>query len=229
VFVFAFVAIGVALLPLNYGAYAVFLTPGFVLLAETQPGHGDLAVVRVVNTLLGATIAMLASRLVLPLSERDQFRPLMANALRSLQTLLTVVAAERPAAASLRDARRKVGLAILNAEASYQRLLTESRVAPAESEALLTLLLYVHRLASGLIALAVAEGSLAHRQLAGQAASLSAGLDELREAILLRRIPEVTAADGVVESGARVDRLFDQLAVMRNAASRWNTGGANTF
>jgi hypothetical protein len=227
VFVFGFVALGVALLPLNYGVFAVFLTPGFVLLAETHPGQLHLAGARVVNTLLGATISLLCTRLLLPIREREQFRPLIVTALIELEALLGVAAASPVSAAALREARRKTGLALLNAEASYQRLITESGLAPGESEALLTLLLYVHRLASGLIALAVAEGSEAHRQLAGQAQKLMAALDEIRGAISERvRLSEAAAptnpAAQAIQQGERVDRLFDQLAVLRNATFRWN-------
>ncbi|HEX4355289.1 MAG TPA: FUSC family protein, partial [Polyangiales bacterium] len=139
-FVFAFVAIGMTLLPLNYGVFAVFLTPGFVLLAETGAGRLDLAGVRVSNTLLGAVIALLGSRLLFPVRERDQFRPLIVDAVAALESLLSVAASPQPSAAALRAARRKIGLALLNAEASYQRLLTETGLGAVESEALLTLL-----------------------------------------------------------------------------------------
>jgi uncharacterized membrane protein YccC len=225
VFVFGFVALGVTLLPLNYGVFAVLLTPGFVLLAETHAGHLNLASVRVINTLLGATISLLCTRLLLPIREREQFRPLIATALAELAALLQISAASPVSAGSLREARRKTGLALLNAEASYQRLLTETGLAPGESEALLTLLLYVHRLASGLVALAVAEGSEAHRQLADQAPKLTAALAELRTAISERcglSEASTTPAALPMEQGERVDRLFDQLAVLRNATLRWN-------
>ena len=39
-FVFAFVTLGMAVLPLNYGAFAVFLTPGFVLLVNQRGDAG---------------------------------------------------------------------------------------------------------------------------------------------------------------------------------------------
>ena len=39
----------VALLPLNYGAYAVFGTPAFVLLAESSVGDWHLAGLRIVT------------------------------------------------------------------------------------------------------------------------------------------------------------------------------------
>jgi uncharacterized membrane protein YccC len=223
-FVFGFVALGVALLPLNYGVFAVLLTPSFVLLAETHAGQLSMAGVRVINTLLGATVSLLCTRLLWPISEREQFRPLIGQALAELEALLRISAAPQVSAAALQEARRKTGLALLNAEASYQRLLTESGLAPGETEALLTLLLYVHRLASGLIALAVAEGSEAHQRLQQQAPKLVAALDDLRSAIAQRSQPSAPAhgTEAAEQQGERVDRLFDQLAVMRAATSRWN-------
>lgn len=223
-FVFVFVAIAMALLPLNYGVFAVFLTPAFVLLAERQAGNVDLTTVRVINTLIGATIALLGSRLLFPLSERDAFRPLMAEAFGSLRVLLDVAASQRPSPSRLRAARRRLGLALLNAEASYQRLLTESGLASKDSEAVLTLLLFAHRLASGLIALSVVEGTLAHAALVARASAVGSELLELQEAMLSRDALKARALGegGNAESGARVDVLFAQLAVLRDALTRWN-------
>jgi uncharacterized membrane protein YccC len=226
-FVFAFVTVGMALLPLNYGAFAVFLTPGFVLLAERNAGELDLAWVRVVDTLLGALIALLGSRLLFPLSERDQFRPLMDKAVLTLRGLLEVAAAPAPSNTQLRTARRQLGLALLNAEASYQRLLSESGLALEESEALLSLLLYAHRLASGLIALALAEGTQSHRRLIESAPELARAIDEVHQLIARRKLASAPPepARRAVALGDRVDRLFDQLAILHGAAVRWNEHG----
>jgi uncharacterized membrane protein YccC len=226
-FVFVFITVGTALLPLNYGAFAVFLTPGFVLLAETQAGNVDLAGVRVVNTLVGATIALLGSRLLFPLSERDAFRPLLSEVFAALSALLSAAAAVAPSQPRLRAARRRLGLALLNAEASYQRLLSESGITSEESEAVLTMLLFVHRQASGLIAMAVAEGTLAHQRLAEHAPALARELSLLQDAIALRRAPAAVvfarapSALNQEEGAERVETLFEQLDVLRSALTRW--------
>ncbi len=230
--VFVFVAIGLAVLPINYGAHAVFLTPAFVLLAETQAGNLDLAGPRVINTLIGAGIALLSSRLLFPISERDQFRPLMAKTVHDLRALLAVAALPPPRAkGALRQARTDLGLALLNAEASYQRLLTESSILPDESEALLTLLLYTHRLSSGFIALALVSGSQVHQHLQNEKGELLVELAELEHAIRDRSHPpprsRVSMAPPALDAEAldgdeRVDVLFEQLDVLRNAVLRWN-------
>ncbi|HKP59324.1 MAG TPA: FUSC family protein, partial [Polyangiales bacterium] len=220
--VFAFVALAVALLPLNYGAFAVFLTPGFVLLAETHAGNPELAGVRVLNTLLGALIALLGSRLLFPLSERDQIRPLLAAALGELSALVSVVAVNPLTIERVRATRRNLGMALLNAEASYQRLLTETGIPPEQSEAVLSLLLYAHRMASGLIAIAFARGTVLHLRLCERAEELRRGLTDLRGAIAERSDPG-PAPDraSLTDSTERVEILFEQLAILRTATLRF--------
>jgi uncharacterized membrane protein YccC len=225
--VFVFVAVAVALLPLNYGAFTVFLTPAFVLLAETQAGNTAVVSERIVNTLLGAVLALFCSRLILPLSERDQVRPLLVAALARLEALVALSASNEPVIDQVRAARRALGMALLNAEASYQRLLTESGIPAEQSQALLSLLLSSHRIASGLIAIVFARGTPLHERLTERATELQAALASLREAIQARRDPAPTpepadAADPV----ERVEVLFEQLAVMRAAALRFNAGPA---
>ncbi len=221
--VFVSVAAAVAVLPLNYGAFTVLLTPGFVLLAETHVGNADLTGMRIINTLLGAGIALFGSRLLFPLSERDQIRPLMAAALDRLLLLLAAAAEDPPSIDRVREARRSLGLSLLNAEASYQRLLTETGIPPEQSEAMLSLLLYAHRLASGLIAVAFARGTLLHARLAERADALRSAIEDVRDAIAERRSPALAppAASGLTDSTERVEVMFEQLAVMREASARF--------
>jgi len=219
--VFAFVSVAVALLPLNYGAFTVFLTPAFVLLAETHTAQPALAGVRTLNTLLGACVALLGSRLLFPLSERDQIRPLLGTALASLCELLLLAAQPEPSVAETRAARRRLGLALLNAEASYQRLLTEAGIAPDQAEAVLSLLLYSHRFTSGVITTVFARGTGMHQHLVARAGELRAGLTDLREALVERRPPAPTPEPlDAGDVGERVEALFEQLAVMRAATLR---------
>ena len=220
--VFVLVAVAVALLPLNYGVFAVFLTPAFVLLAETHAGNSDLAGVRIANTLLGASIALLASRLLFPLSERDQIRPLLADALGKVVSLLSSIAVPEPAIEQVRAARRALGLSLLNAEASYQRLITETGIPPEQSEAVLSLLLYAHRITSGLIAIVFVRGSELHARLIARGEPLRASLLDIRAAIAERGTPrpapEPEPADEATE---RVELLFEQLAILRAACLRF--------
>ena len=73
----------VALLPLNYGAYAVFGTPAFVLLAESSAGDWHLAGLRIVNTLIGGALALIGAQLLWPGEERNRLPELAATAIRA--------------------------------------------------------------------------------------------------------------------------------------------------
>ena len=73
VLTFVFAASCVALLPVNYAAFSVFLTPTFVLLAEASAGDWNLAETRVLNTLLGGALALAGARFLWPSPERERF------------------------------------------------------------------------------------------------------------------------------------------------------------
>jgi uncharacterized membrane protein YccC len=223
--VFVFVAAGVALLPINYGAYAVFLTPGFVLLAEHAAGDAGLARVRVLNTLLGAGVALLCARTLLPFSERDQFRPLMVEALGKIAGLARLVTTGSRDAAALHRERRRAGLALLNAEASHQRLLSEAVLAPEESEALSTMLLYAHRV-TALLTVLGASGE-AERDAGVAITRVASELDALAERV--RGRTRHSAPDGLLEGSRpapgeaadRISHLCAQLDVLVRAAARF--------
>jgi uncharacterized membrane protein YccC len=220
--VFVMAAVSVAVLQLNYALFATFLTPTFVLLAEINGGDWRLAEVRVVNTLLGAAIALAGAWLLWPSWERARFPALVADALAAVRAYARAVAAAAPAA-ELRRARRQVGLAINNAEASLARLLAEPRARGVEPP--LTLLFYARRLTAALTALA----SLPDVAAAAPAwPVLERTLGELEAAARDRRPPPPHRAEDVVPVGpaapalrVRVARLLEQVEVLHRAVDRW--------
>lgn len=162
VFSFVFAAVSVAVLPLNYTAYSVFLTPTFVLLAEANAGDWHLAGVRVIDTLLGGALALLGARLLWPAPEWKRLPTYLAAALRANRDYLrTAVAtfADRSDAAGrlLRARRRDAALAAINAEESFQRLMGEHKGSPAALAPVMTFLTYARRFAVSVAALAVAR------------------------------------------------------------------------
>ncbi|HEX3772168.1 MAG TPA: FUSC family protein [Polyangiaceae bacterium] len=213
--VFVFIAIAVALMPINYGIFALFLTPSFVLLAERSSGEPGLPSVRVLNTVLGAAIALAGSRLLFPLSERDGVRPRVAEALRALRQLLDA-ATGPPADPAVKAARRDAGLALSNADASFQRALTESPRGGQENEALLSLLLYTHRVAAALNGVARAGDAEALATLRRAAPALDAALDDLADAVAGDRPPAPLPNLDALPEGITSD-----LAVQHVAALRW--------
>ena len=237
--VFVFALLSVALLPLSYAAFSVFLTPTFVLLAEASTGDWHLAGVRILNTALGGGAR--AGRQPAAVAESG-IRPAAANLARTITALRNYLALvvqrfddrSEDASRGLREARRQVGLAILNAEESFQRLLGEHR-GPAEALApAMTLLTYTRRFTASIAALALSRHSVdaipaealapfaraADAALADVAAALAAG----RAPAPLGELPEPPSAAASPLLRGRLTRLGRQLKTLRDAAARWVEG-----
>ncbi|MDF1506468.1 FUSC family protein, partial [Roseisolibacter sp. H3M3-2] len=146
----------------NYALFTFFLTPLFVLLAEPALGDWRLAGVRIVDTLTGGALAVLASRVLWPRYESAGIPATLGTLLERVRE--TFAAAARSAGLLPDDggpsparARRRMGLAANLADAALERWLAEpQRVAGHDAEALLTVLAEVRRVGvacSGLAAL----------------------------------------------------------------------------
>ena len=228
----------IALLPMNYAAYSVFLTPTFVLLAESGGGDWHLASARVINTLLGGALALAGARLLWPSPEWRRLPGYMADALTATREYLACVAElfeDRSVDASsrIRAARRRIGLAAVNAEESFQRVLAEFEGPPAELSPLMTFLTYTRRVAASIAALALArhiapEGSAAALEPFARRAETV--LDDLALAAAERRRPAalpILVQDAELDRSAvpllraRVDRLARQIRLLHDAVDRW--------
>jgi len=214
VFVLAVAAVSVLLV--NYGVYSALLTPTFVLLAETSTPDPHLAGIRMINTLIGGALALVAARVLWPAPEGLAFRGRLASAIHALAAYVRV-ATRRHAHAATRaeadDARRAAGLAVLNAEESLQLVLWEGRRDRA-GEAGMAALAYVRRAAEAANALGYAPASnpdaSAHVMAFGEAAEraldeLASSLDTAPEEV---RIPDLTAP----ASKPVVERLMQEIA-----------------
>jgi uncharacterized membrane protein YccC len=230
-----FVACCVALLPVNYGAFSVFLTPTFVLLAEASAGDWHLAGTRVMNTLLGGALALGGARFLWPIPERKRFPAYAAAALRASREYLAYVIehyddTSAAAGEQMRALRRAVGLASVNAEESLQRALGEAhgdtrRLAPA-----LTYLAYTRRYVASVAALAISRHSADHPMtpvLEPFRAFVVATLDDLADALMEGRsprpLPPFKAADLRGASDlvlARTERLSRQVGTLHDAVAR---------
>jgi len=154
--------VSVALLPVNYTAFAIFLTPTFVLLAEASAGDWHLATVRVINTLLGGALALLGARLLWPAPEWRRLPTYLAAALRANRDYLQTVVRSFPdrsdaAGEAMRTRRRDAALAAINAEESFQRLLAEHGGKSEVLAPVMTFLTYVRRFTVSVAALAVSR------------------------------------------------------------------------
>jgi uncharacterized membrane protein YccC len=240
---FVFAAACVALLPVNYAAFSIFLTPTFVLLAEASAGDWHLASTRVANTLLGGALALAGSRLLWPSPEKARLPGLMAAALRANRDYLDRVVAlfdDRSEAAgrAIRAARRRIGLATVNAEESFQRLLGESSGSRGRLASAMTFLTYTRRLTASIAALSLArhtEPSANAEALRPFVETATRVLVDLADSVETGRepapLPTVMASEAARarEAGippllrARLDRLARQIRLLHDAIARWTT------
>ncbi|MGK3987774.1 FUSC family protein [Sorangium sp. So ce136] len=245
--IFVLATAGVALLPVNYGVFSALLTPTFVLLAELGSGDYHLTQLRVVNTLIGGAIALAAIALLWPSPERDRFPEQMAQALRAAREVLAQAAAsygseQGGAEAPLAAARRDAGLATSNAEASFQRLVSESRGAAEALEPLMAELTYTRRFVASVVALASSPGPRAspsrREELARFERRMGRALEDLAAAVAEQRppapLPDVLAPEpaddgsGVEPAPTTLGTLFEaqlvriarQVTVLHAAVSR---------
>jgi uncharacterized membrane protein YccC len=245
VLVFLTAAISIAVIPLNYGLYTVFLTLTFVLLAEVGTGNWGLARVRILNTLMGGALALACTWLLWERSERELFPRHMAAALRAQREYFRLVfstglSGKWSGDEALSEAQRKLGLETLNAEASFQRLLSEPRRRTEPIEPLMTLLTYTRRLAASVISIASSfqylgmEGArerlepfvgVAGRTLEDLAEAVEAGrppapLADL-EAVLGGSAPSPEAGDSLL--WLQLQRAARHLSTLHGAVSRRGT------
>ena len=162
VFSFIFAAVSVAVLPINYTAFSIFLTPTFVLLAEASAGDWHLATARVIDTLLGGALALLGARLLWPAPEWMRLPTYLAGALRANRNYLQTVVRSFPdrsdaAGEAMRARRRDAALAAINAEESFQRLLAEHGGRSELLAPVMTFLTYMRRFTVSIAALAVSR------------------------------------------------------------------------
>jgi uncharacterized membrane protein YccC len=232
---FVFTAAAVTVMPLSYAAFSVFVTPAFVLLAEVSAGDWELAGVRVLNTLMGGALALLAARLVWPAPEWHRVPEHLAEAMRArreyLRAVLALVTGEMKSLSGLREARAHLARTAANAEESFQRLLGEHRGPVAELEPLMALLAESRRVNASLGALAL-SGTVgeADRAMVGDfGRAADALLAELADALREGRAPgppppeldtppEAPAGEGSAALlHARLRRLAHQLGELRRA------------
>jgi uncharacterized membrane protein YccC len=231
-----FVACCVALLPMNYAAFSVFLTPTFVLLAEASAGDWSLTGTRVLNTLLGGALALVGARLLWPSPERERFPAYGAAAMRANAAYLDVVVErfdDRSSAASdaMRAARRAVGLATVNAEESLQRAITEAHGDERSLAPALTCLAYSRRFTASVAALGIARHAVdgttrealvpARNLLAPILDDLASSLENARLPLALPKVDaSLTQAPMSLVVKARVDRLARQVKTLHDAVAR---------
>jgi uncharacterized membrane protein YccC len=236
-----FAAVSAAVLQLNYGLYALFLTPTFILLAEVHARDTHLVELRIVNTLLGAGLAVAGAVLVWPSRESTRTGDRLADAVDAAagyaHQVFAAVARHAPArSAAVIAARRRAGRALNHADLSLDRLAAEGPP-PAVLEPHMTLATMTRRLAATLSAFAtarhVADPGAAADALAAAGAEVERSLRGVAEALRNGTPPPAhrrreAIAPGVPELlAARLARVDFQLAILADAAARTAAGSQN--
>ncbi|HSS02083.1 MAG TPA: FUSC family protein [Kofleriaceae bacterium] len=230
----ALAAVSAAVLQLNYGLYALFLTPTFVLLAEVHARDTHLVEIRIANTLLGAGLAVAGALLLWPSRESTRTGDRLADALDGaavyLREVFATVAANAPArSTAVIAARRVAGRAFNNADLSLDRLVAEGPPATV-LEPQMTLATMSRRLAATLSAFGTARHVSDPREstailvaIGGDAERyLHSAADALRTQAPLA---PYARHDAVAEKlppllAARVARVDLQLSIISDAAAR---------
>jgi uncharacterized membrane protein YccC len=149
----------------RYGLGVTFLTPLIVLLLATSVGNPWLDTLdRIVDTAAGAALALAAGYVLWPQWERQRLPDLLARAIRANRAYMTrilqsLTRSEAPPA-ELGELRRQAEIATGNAEAGFQRLLSEPRTKRGGLGEAFALVTYVQRLERHLIALAAQIGTV---------------------------------------------------------------------
>jgi uncharacterized membrane protein YccC len=187
-----------AVLPLNYGWAVTFLTPLVVLLVAFALGAGpSVAVDRIVDTLIGAAIAVGAALLLWPHSERGSLPGSIAATLEAVRGYLDAVLAGDAAAAP----RTSAAGAVDDLERRYRRLAGEPRRGRHSLGAMWEAVAGCRRLYVATVALdAQLDRGAPDASLQGIAAALDEAVDVVAAAF--------RAGDAAPDAAAAVDRAL---------------------
>jgi len=162
-----------ALQAINYGLFVFFLTPQVILMDNIlHPGNWLLAIDRIENTAIGGILALIGGYLLWPSREHQRLPNQFATTIDAnrvyFQIVLTKYLGRESEAKSIQQALHKARLENTNAEASFQRLLSEPHRQKSNLEPLIAMLSSIHQFNYALTTLAahLSEWS-GHHQLPG--------------------------------------------------------------
>lgn len=218
--VFPLVMATMALRPVNYSLFVLFLTPAFVLVADfATPGANELtfAFTRLGNNVLGCVLALLATFCLWPTREKIDYRAYLADAVRAnVAYLRAALACPRRDEKDMERLRRAAGLASNNAEEAIGRLRLERLEDSLADTVTLTVLSLLRRMAGTAAQLRLSTTRRdAHadldawvEQISGDIdAALQRNLRPIRHELPAREALSSLEADAVGEL-ARIHRLL---------------------
>jgi uncharacterized membrane protein YccC len=216
-----------ALRPINYGYFVLFLTPIFVLLAEGLHADPQLALYRLLNTVLGGALAMMCAAVLWPEWEGEALADVLASAVEGDRDYVRVVLSASPAEPAV---RRAMGLATGNAEAALQRAAVEGPRTAAALVAGTTVVAALWRLGAVLAAIGAAREGTSRAPLDADEATLEASADavlsDLATSLRTGRppAPMATRLPGDASALPLAQRLVRQLQVLHTTVARFVAG-----
>ncbi|EEA03508.1 protein of unknown function DUF893 YccS/YhfK [Burkholderia sp. H160] len=220
--VFPLVMATMALRPVSYSLFVLFLTPTFVLVADfATPGANELAfaLTRLGNNVLGCVLALLATFLLWPTREKLDLRVYLGDAVRAnLAYLRASLEAPRHGVKEIEQLRRAAGLTSNNAEEAIGRVRLEKLEDSMADTVTLTVLSLLRRMAGTATQLRLtANRRDMHNELdewvAAMSAAIEAALNRTLQPVRLE-LPareQLTSLEAdVVGELARVHRLLTE-------------------
>jgi uncharacterized membrane protein YccC len=143
------VFIAMSVRSLSYSLFTILLTPGIILLLNLiSAGGWQVAVLRIVDSLVGGALALVGSYLLFPSWERQQLPTQLEKTIRSnlayfQQVIANYLHPEQNVFDSINTLRYQAALENANATAAAQRLFSEPRHVQGEIEPVMTLILYI--------------------------------------------------------------------------------------
>jgi uncharacterized membrane protein YccC len=211
-----------AVRPIGYGYFTLFLTPLFVIIAEGTRSEPHLIFARLLNTVLGGALAFAAGALLWPDWEGDTLNDVIATAVDAVRNYIRAVLTGTDTAHA---ARRAAGLANSNAEVVLQRVLADGRRSDALAAAGLGMVTFLRRLTHTTSALeSLGAGSIpemaaaADDALAALAQSLRACTPPGPPPDLMAKVPRDTRSPAVAELLGYLARQIEVLYVSAESA-----------
>jgi uncharacterized membrane protein YccC len=149
--VFPLVLATMALRPVSYSLFVLFLTPTFVLVADfATPGANEFvfALTRLGNNVLGCVLALLATFYLWPTREKVDYRAYLSDAVRAnVAYLRAALESHRRSEKDMERLRRAAGLCSNNAEEAIGRMRLEKLEDSMADTVTLTVLSLLRRMA----------------------------------------------------------------------------------
>ncbi|ACD15530.1 FUSC family protein [Paraburkholderia phytofirmans] len=180
--VFPLVMATMALRPVSYSLFVLFLTPTFVLVADfATPGASEFAyaLTRLGNNVLGCVLALLATFYLWPTREKIDYRAYLSEAVRAnLAYLKAAMESPRRSEKEMERLRRAAGLGSNNAEEAIGRMRLEKLEDSMVDTVTLTVLSLLRRMAGTATQLRLSMNRRdMHDELGTWIATVSADID----------------------------------------------------